>query len=204
MRVLIVEDDEPLRQAVASAARTWSVQLGEGEAARSVPFSEVVQAGSLSDGLSRVEAEFDLLIVDVRLGDESGLKLVERAVALERPPVVLAISGQATANEGFHLASLGVRGYLGKPFDMRELRAAIQGVFLDPTPLEQNAMAQVGQRHIHTVQDEVKKAMLRRALQLDGGNITRAARRLGVTRTAVQQMLDRYGIPRGFGTDDNE
>lgn len=204
MRVVIVEDDEPLRQAVVSAASAWSVQIGEGEEARSVALSNIEEAGSVAEGLERLEEGCDLLIVDVRLGDESGLTIVEAANRLDAPPVVLAVSGQATANEGFHLAALGVRGYLGKPFDMRELRAAIQGVFLEPPPLESNAMAQVGHRHIHAVQDEVKKAMLRRALQLDGGNITRAAKRLGVTRAAVQQMLDRYGIPRNFGTNDGQ
>lgn len=204
MRVLIVEDDEPLRQAVVSAASAWSVQFGEGETVRSVALSHIVEAASVAEGLSRLKEGCDLLIVDVRLGDESGLTVVEAANRLDSPPVVLAVSGSATANEGFHLAALGVRGYLGKPFDMRELRAAIQGVFLDPPPLEHTAMAQVGHRHIHAVQDEVKKAMLRRALQLDGGNITRAAKRLGVTRAAVQQMLDRYGIPRNFGSSDGQ
>lgn len=204
MRVLIVEDDEPLRQAVVSAARTWSVQVGHGETSRSVPLSNIVEAGSVEEGLTRLSQGCDLLIVDVRLGSESGLRIVEAANRLDPAPVMLAVSGQATANEGFHLAALGVRGYLGKPFDMRELRAAIQGAFLEPPPLEHNAMAQVGHRHIHAVQDEVKKAMLRRALQLDGGNITRAAKRLGITRAAVQQMLDRYGIPRNFGSSDED
>jgi hypothetical protein len=41
--------------------------------------------------------------------------------------------------------------------------------------------------------------MLKRALQLEAGNMTRTARRLGVTRAAVQQMVDRYELPRGWG-----
>ena len=57
-------------------------------------------------------------------------------------------------------------------------------------------MGQVGFRHIHAVQDEVKRAMLKRALQLESGNISHAARRLGITRAAVQQMIDRFELPR--------
>jgi two-component system, response regulator RegA len=196
MRLLIVEDDDPLREAICASAANWTVIVPDHGRRKEARFSQIVQAASVPEGLACLASDFDLLIVDVRLGEERGLTLVERALTSERAPVTLAISGQATATEAFQLASLGIRGYLAKPFDMHELRAAIQAVFENPPDLGPNAMAQVGYRHIHTVQDAVKLAMLRRALQLEAGNITHAARRLGVTRAAVQQMLDRYGLPR--------
>ena len=196
MRMLLVEDDIPLRDALAEAASDWTVTIPSDGGFREVVFSEIRRAATVIEALRELSTPVDLLVVDVRLGPESGIDIVRYASDLEVTPTILAISGKATATEAFELAALGVRGYLGKPFDMRELRAAIEGALAKPPDLEQGAMAQVGFRHIHAVQDEVKLAMLKRALQMEAGNITRAARRLGVTRAAVQQMLDRYGLPR--------
>lgn len=199
MRVLLVEDDIPLRDAIQNAALDWTVRIHTNGRDHEVRPSEILVAASVAEGLAQLERGSELLIVDVRLGTENGLAIVRRALEIEPATTILAISGQATATEAFQLAALGVRGYLGKPFDLHELRAAIQGALEAPPDLQPGARAQVGYRPIHAVQDEVKLAMLKRALQLGDGNITHAAKRLGITRTAVQQMIDRYGLPRSRG-----
>jgi len=178
---------------------SWQFEVPGRPETQLLAFTEVREADSVEAGIAALAEPADLLVVDVRLGDKSGITVAEHASKLDTAPPTLAISGQATAAEGFRLAALGVRAYLSKPFDMHELRKAIQLVFSQPPDLTPGARAQVGYRHVHTVQDEVKVAMLRRALTLEEGNITRAAGRLGVTRTAVQQMLDRYGLPRNTG-----
>jgi two-component system response regulator RegA len=206
MRLLVVEDDVPLREAICAAARNWAFLLPEVAGVREGRFHAIAQAGGLQEGVAQLEKPVDMVILDVKLGEESGLELVEHMRRSGRVPAILSVSGQATAAEAFHLAARGVRGYLAKPFDMHELRAAIAAIFAVPPDLSSGAMAQVGYRHIHVVQDEVKRAMLKRALESESGNISRAARRLGVTRAAVQQMLDRYGFPRasdrGEGRED--
>jgi DNA-binding NtrC family response regulator len=200
MRLLVVEDDGPLREAMCAAATSWQFLLPGGlPERRLVSFTEVREADSMEAGIKALVEPVDVLLVDVRLGEKSGIQVAEHASKLDLAPLTLAISGQATAAEGFRLAALGVRAYLSKPFDMHELRAALALLFTEPPDLTPGARAQVGFRHVHTVQDEVKVAMLKRALTLEEGNITRAATRLGVTRTAVQQMLDRYGLPRSTG-----
>ncbi|MEO8183501.1 MAG: helix-turn-helix domain-containing protein [Deltaproteobacteria bacterium] len=50
----------------------------------------------------------------------------------------------------------------------------------------------VGSRLLLAVQDSVRKAMLREALERTSGNYTQAARLLGVQRQAVQQMVSRF------------
>lgn len=197
--MLLVEDDHALSEAIAAAACGWTIPavpwtLGMGERR----IDELVVEHSLQGGLRRLEeTHFDLVLTDVALGEESGITLVERARTVEPAPTIIAISGQATAAQAFKLAELGARGFLAKPFDLRELRATVQQVLSEPPEVEFSAMAQVGYRHIHVVQDEVKRAMLRRALHQESGNITRTAKRLGVTRAAIQQMIDRFELPRG-------
>jgi two-component system, response regulator RegA len=196
MRTLLVEDDLQLREAIREAAANWVIRVPEDGVLREMTLGELRMEETVQGALRALESRFDLLIVDVKLGSESGLDIVRHARKLPWMPAVLAMSGTATASEAFELAALGARGYLAKPFDLHELRAAIEAIVMAPPDLEPRAEAQVGFRPIHAVQDEVRLAMLKRALLIEDNNLTRAARRLGVTRTAVQQMLDRFGLPR--------
>lgn len=200
MRLLVVECDRELRQAICTCAAGWTFALPPDSVAPIATFKQIREADSVSTAITRLSEVADVLIVSTQLGAESGLTVVEHASRLDQAPATLALSDHATAAVGFQLAKLGARGCLGTPFAMDELRAAIQAILAEPPDLAASARAQVGYRHIHTVQDEVKCAMLKRAFTLEDGNITRAARRLGVTRTAVQQMLDRYGVPRSLAT----
>jgi transcriptional regulator with GAF, ATPase, and Fis domain len=63
----------------------------------------------------------------------------------------------------------------------------------DPgTWIEALAPTLVGTMPIFVAQNTLKQAMLSAALQQADGNLSRAARLLGVTRQAIQQMLQRY------------
>jgi DNA-binding NtrC family response regulator len=195
LRLLVAEGDDELRRAICTAAATWQFGLASGPVAS---FTLITEASSLESAMRALASPVDVLIIDAQLGGASALDLVKYASGLDRAPVTLALSADATAAVGFQLATLGARGCLGKPVDIGDVRSSLAAILAEPPDLETSAKAQVGYRHIHTVQDEVKCAMLKRAFTLEGGNITRAAKRLGVTRTAVQQMLDRYGLPRSL------
>ena len=56
------------------------------------------------------------------------------------------------------------------------------------------ARRQVGSVDIPDLTDAVREAMVREALEREGGNITRAADLLGVTRQAVQQLIRRFDL----------
>jgi len=197
MSLLIVEENDALRAEILRAAARWSFG-STGSGSPLAAFTTIREARSVHEALQALEQPVDVVVVDIHLGPHSGLEVVQRASELDRVPAVFAITDRATAGVGFALAKLGARGCLGLPFEMAELRTAIETMLAEPPDLAAFAKAQVGYRHIHVVQDEVKSAMLKQAFVLEHGNITRAARRLGVTRTAVQQMLDRYGLPRSL------
>ena len=42
--------------------------------------------------------------------------------------------------------------------------------------------------------EELEKTMLARALKASGGNVSEAARRLGITRMAMRYRMDKYGL----------
>lgn len=111
-RVLVVEDDPGLCEAVARVARGRS--------------AEVWEARTLLDGLRLLEQGPDLVIADLRLGDASAFPLFEAAARRAPAPALVAMSGQASAEESFLLGRLGVRAYLAKPFGSGALLAALE------------------------------------------------------------------------------
>jgi DNA-binding NtrC family response regulator len=102
---------------------------------------------------------------------------------------MIAISGQASANEAFRLGALGVRAYLSKPLSFTELIATIECVLDQAPDLSQLLVASVGRQRFRDVQEQVRRTMAEQALALARGNRTEAARLLGVSRQAVQQLI---------------
>lgn len=54
----------------------------------------------------------------------------------------------------------------------------------------------MGRGTLDSIQNALKAAMLTNALSATDGNFSRAAKLLGMTRQAVQQMATRYGLRR--------
>jgi DNA-binding NarL/FixJ family response regulator len=106
-RVLIVDDDAPLRRALSRFFRGAGL--------------DVCEAKTVAEALTLLSGAPGLVITDVRLPDGTGRRVVEMA-SLQRPaPVIVAMSGLASAREAFALAQSGARIYLTKPFAEREL-----------------------------------------------------------------------------------
>jgi two-component system LytT family response regulator len=125
MRCLIV-DDEPLAHAILS------------DYIRKVPFLELVGATtSPIDALSRVQfGEVDLVFLDIQMPELTGmqfLKLVERAVGVNRCRVILTTAYSEYALEGYEH---DVVDYLLKPVSFERFYKAVQKLFpkAPPTP----------------------------------------------------------------------
>jgi two-component system, response regulator RegA len=173
-RVLIVEDDEELGQAIARAVRALD------------PAATVL--GTVAAALRFLPQTPRLIILDVGLPDGNGLEIAEAAAKLRPVPSIIAISGSATAEEAFALAQRGVRGYLQKPLSLPDLRDTIGRVMASPPQLGPIVASLVGQRPIQDVQSEIRRVMVEQAVALTKGNRTNASHLLSVSRQAVQQM----------------
>lgn len=205
MRVLVVEDNIALCDGIRNALTNWAFTVRKNGVVSEVCASDIMLASTVAEAcehLARVSGDHVgtrdrvLAIIDVRLQDESGFDVVKYAMQSTKPPIVLAISGLATAREAFLLSDMGVRGYLAKPFEASELRGSIEAVLNEPTGLEKCVMAEVGHRALNIVQEDVQLAMLKRALEIEEGNIAQAANLLKISRGAFQQMMDRFGLRR--------
>ncbi len=181
-RALLIEDDNSLRDAIGRVVAGWGdVELfGAGTVAEAL------------DLLARAPPP-DLVITDVRLPDASAFEVLEVSRQLSPAPIVVAISGKAAPDEAFHLAQAGVRAYLAKPFTIRELEAAVNRARSEAPDIKPMVVAAVGQVPMLELQREVRREMMKEALAQTEGSRSGAARLLGVTRQAVQQMLRSEG-----------
>lgn len=173
---LIVEDNSGLAAALAETVREWT--------------SEVQVATSVRTARRTLESlRPGLILLDYRLPDGDGLEIAELAQSLRPRPVVVALSGEATAEESFRLARAGVADFLAKPARLEDVRRVIRGALAripDPTI---EARSAVGRVPIFEVEVGVRLAMIEEAFARSGGSVNGAARELGISRQALQQML---------------
>lgn len=174
-RVLIVEDDAPLRSAIARCVSDWGARP--------------LEAGTAREARALLAAAPDLLLVDLHLPDEPAFAVIEAAAQLWPKPICVAVSGCASPEQAFRLAQLGVRAYLGKPFSFGELQAAVESAYHEAPPLETLIAACVGRVPLRELQQRLRKVMVLQALALSEGSRSETARLLAVSRQAIQQML---------------
>jgi DNA-binding response OmpR family regulator len=113
--VLIVEDDESLRQIVSRHLRAQGYDVEEASSAEGA-------AGAIEDGLRP-----GVVILDLNLPGDTGWDLLRgpALAAAGSPPVVIA---SATTVSPKRLAEFGVAGYLPKPFPLETLVATLERV----------------------------------------------------------------------------
>ena len=83
----------------------------------------VVEAATLAEARAQLERETpDVILLDVHLGNDNGLELLDEVEALDVPTRVVLLSG--TSEIGPELRAR-VSGVIGKPFDLKRLAAAV-------------------------------------------------------------------------------
>jgi two-component system response regulator RegA len=172
---IVVEDDDLLCRALAPALGDWGAR--------------VTVAATFAGGRAALAGGPQLMIFDVGLPDGSGVDLAELAATSRPAPLMVAISGRASAAEAFRLGQLGVRGYLPKPLSFADFTCTLEGLLAQAPDLSPLLVAAVGQEPFQDVLEQVRRTMTEQALALSGGNRTTAARLLGVTRQAVQYIV---------------
>ena len=85
----------------------------------------VREAATLTDAWEQIERDLpDVILLDVHVGHEDGITLLDELEALELPDRVVLLSG--TSEVGPTLRSR-VDGVLGKPFELGRLAAVVAG-----------------------------------------------------------------------------
>jgi len=126
--ILIVEDHVKIRTATLLQLRE------QGFAADAVASAEEAHVRL------REAPPPDLLLLDVRLGGESGIDLIRRLAAEGAVPPTIIISGEASITETVEALRLGVYDFLQKPFTPERLLRSVRNC-LDHTALKRELSA---------------------------------------------------------------
>jgi len=167
---LVIDDDADFRELLAAALRRRGAR-------------EVALAGDTAGALAASAARrFDEAVLDLRLGAESGLELIEPLLASNAAMRIVVLTGFASIATAVQAIKLGAVHYLTKPARVDEILAALAAVEADagvtlpetPTPLEL-----------------AEWEYIQNALLACDGNISAAAKRLGLHRRTLQRKLQK-------------
>jgi two-component system response regulator RegA len=174
--LLVVDDDEPLRTRLVRAF-----------AARGL---EARGAASAEEALALATADSpELAVVDLRMPGSSGLHLVKELVAIDRATRVVVLTGYGSIATALEAIRLGAVHYLTKPADADQILAAFEP---QTSPPETEAVAAFEVASLARAEWE----HIQRVLTDCGGNVSQAARLLGIHRRSLQRKLSKYPLAR--------
>jgi two-component system response regulator RegA len=169
-RLLLVDDDATFRERLARA-------LG----ARGL---EVVTAHDPAAALEAARrARPAWAVVDLKMPGGSGLDLVRELLALDAALRVVVLTGYGSIASAVEALRRGAHHYLSKPADADEIIAALEAN--EP----RDFAASVGAPTPTPTLARAEWEHLSRILADCGGNVSEAARRLGITRRTLQLKL---------------
>ena len=145
---------------------------------------EVETLDSLAAVRERDCSRYRYAIVDLRLRQDSGLDVIQVIKSQSPDTHVVVLTGYGSIATAVQATKLGAAHYLTKPVDMDEVELALQREELSneevPIPREFQSLYRHEREYIEFVLAECD------------GNISQAARRLGLHRQSLQRKLRKY------------
>jgi two-component system response regulator RegA len=168
--VLIIDDDERFAATLAQALARRGFATHTAHDIRTA--MAAVERGS-----------HDAAIVDLRLGDEDGLELVEPLRAGAADMRILVLTGYASIATAVKAIKLGADDYLAKPVTAGTVVAALtRGAAVSPDAALAGGLEPMSPRRLEWEH-------IQRVLAEHAGNVSATARTLGMHRRTLQRKL---------------
>lgn len=170
--ILIVDDDATFRSRLARAFtdRGFEVRIA----------SDAASGAALA-----AEESPELAVVDLRMPGRSGLELAQELLRIDPATKVVVLTGYGSIATAIEAMRIGATHYLSKPADVEDILAAFARK--GSPPLEP-----VGGEYTTPSLARAEWEHLNRVLTDCGGNISEAARRLGIHRRSLQRKLKKF------------
>lgn len=165
---LIIDDDEFFIQTLDRAL----TRLGH----------QCCQAINAQQALSSAQQQkFDVVLVDLKLGEDNGLDLIKQLKDIQTEARILMLTGYASIATAVEATKRGAFQYLPKPVTTEHILNALDKTALieQDTPTQPLSMDRIGWEHIQ------------RVLLENDGNISASARELGMHRRTLQRKLQK-------------
>lgn len=171
--ILVVDDNEVFRNTLARAMtrRGYDVRLAE-------DYDSAIAAAR--------EDSPELAAVDLRMPGQNGLEVLKTLLEIDPTTKVVMLTGYGSIATAIQAVRLGATHYVSKPADADEILAAFDKGGLDPE------MPTTGEGIKAPSLARAEWEHLNRVLSDTGGNISEAARRLGLHRRSLQRKLQKY------------
>ncbi|MPY86290.1 MAG: response regulator [Luteitalea sp.] len=172
--ILVVDDDARFRERLARALRARGL--------------EVREAWDYESALTAAREESpELVLVDLRMPGRSGLDVVRDTSQLDVSTRIVVLTGYGSIATALEAMRLGAHSYLTKPADVDAILAAF----------DEHAEEKAGEPALDTpTLARVEWEHINRVLTDCAGNVSEAARRLGLHRRSLQRKLAKYPTPR--------
>ena len=170
--VLLVDDEEIFRERLARALRDRGYEV------RTAPDGDAGIALATQDSP-------ELAVVDLRMPGRSGLEVVQALKAIDPTTKVVVLTGYGSIATAVDAMRLGATHYLSKPADADEILAAFAR---GDTPVDVASARDVPAPSLARAEWE----HINRVLSDCQGNISEAARRLGLHRRSLQRKLQKH------------
>ena len=166
--LLIVDDDSPFRARLARAMEKKGFQ--------------VTQAESVKKGISEANnSPPAFAVVDLRLGDGSGLEVIKEIRRVKKDSRVVMLTGYGNIPTAVAAVKVGAIDYIPKPADADDVENALLALpdFKAIPPKNPMSADRVKWEHIH------------RVYELCDRNVSETARRLKMHRRTLQRILSK-------------
>ena len=140
---------------------------------------QIASTGAEALALARARPP-DFTLIDLRLAEQSGLALIEPLRALRDDMCILLVTGYASVATAVEAIKRGADNYLLKPVTVDAILRALADEPLPPLEIEPTTMTPLSRLEWEHIQQ---------ALNETQGNISAAARLLGMHRRSLQRKL---------------
>jgi two-component system, response regulator RegA len=124
-------------------------------------------------------------IVDLKIAQESGLVLISRLKEINPAIQIIMLTGYSSISTAVDAIKLGAINYFCKPIEVDDLLKAFDATTIaDTIPIPENAPSL----------DRMEWEYIQKVLQDCNGNISAAARALGVHRRTLQRKLQKRPV----------
>jgi two-component system response regulator RegA len=166
--LLIVDDDNPLRDRLARAMEKKGFSVNQAEGVKS--------------GINSVRNSTpSFAVVDLRLADGSGLEVVKEIQKLNKSSRVVMLTGYGNIPTTVAAIKAGAIDYIPKPADADDVENALLALPDSKAKPPENPMSA----------DRVKWEHIHRVFELCNRNVSETARRLKMHRRTLQRILSK-------------
>ena len=126
----------------------------------------------------------DVYLIDLRLGEQSGLALIEPLRSQFSQAMIVVMTGFASIATAVNAIKLGADDYLPKPLDFKLLVETIEGRKQTDLKITEEVMSP----------ERIEWEHIQKVLAANDGNVSATARELGMYRRTLQRKLAKHPV----------